>query len=188
MNVRIIGLGNVLMSDDGFGPYAARVLDAYYEFPDNVRIVDAGQPGIDLVPYLANADVVILIDTVRATGTPGDLHAYPLSEILDAEPHSPLCPHDPGITEALVSVSAAGGVLLLVFAIQILILAFKTSVGWGVGTLLLFVPVGLIYVAKNWAACKTPFLRWLISLVVMMIGFAVSFYGAFSGAMAGPAS
>ena len=108
MNVRIIGLGNVLMSDDGFGPYAARVLDAYYEFPDNVRIVDAGQPGIDLVPYLANADVVILIDTVRATGTPGDLHAYPLSEILDAEPHSPLCPHDPGITEALVSVSAAG--------------------------------------------------------------------------------
>jgi hydrogenase maturation protease len=108
MNVRIIGLGNVLMSDDGFGPYAARVLDAYYEFPDNVRIVDAGQPGIDLVPYLANADVVILIDTVRATGTPGDLHAYPLEEILDAEPHSPLCPHDPGITEALVSVSAAG--------------------------------------------------------------------------------
>ncbi len=108
MNVRIIGLGNVLMSDDGFGPYAARVLEAYYEFPDNVRIVDAGQPGIDLVPYLANADVVILIDTVRAKGTPGDVHRYPLEEIMQAEPHSPLCPHDPGISEALVSVSAAG--------------------------------------------------------------------------------
>lgn len=108
MNVRVIGLGNVLMSDDGFGPYAARVLEAYYEFPDNVRIVDAGQPGIDLVPYLANADVVILIDTVRAKGTPGDIHCYPLDEIMRAEPHSPLCPHDPGISEALVSVSAAG--------------------------------------------------------------------------------
>lgn len=108
MNVRIIGLGNVLMSDDGFGPYAARVLEAYYEFPENVRIVDAGQPGIDLVPYLANADAVILIDTVRAKGTPGDVHAYPLEEILQSEPHSPLCPHDPGISEALVSVSAAG--------------------------------------------------------------------------------
>jgi hydrogenase maturation protease len=108
MNVRIIGLGNVLMSDDGFGPYAARVLEAFYEFPDNVRIVDAGQPGIDLVPYLANADVVILIDTVRAKGTPGDVHAYPLEEILQSEPHSPSCPHDPRISEALVSVSAAG--------------------------------------------------------------------------------
>lgn len=84
--------------------------------------------------------------------------------------------------------TVVGSIGMLVFAIQILILAFKTSVGWGVGTLLLFVPVGLIYVAKNWAACKTPFLRWLISLVVMMIGFAISFYGAFSGAMAGPAS
>ncbi len=108
MNVRIIGVGNVLMSDAGFGPYAARVLDAYYEFPDNVRIVDAGQPGIDLVPYLANADVVILIDTIKAEGTPGDVHSYPLDEIMQAEPHSPLCPHDPGISEALVSVSAAG--------------------------------------------------------------------------------
>jgi hydrogenase maturation protease len=107
-NVRIIGLGNVLMSDDGFGPYAARVLEAYYEFPENVRIVDAGQPGIDLVPYLANADVVILIDTVRAKGTPGDVHAYAPEEILESDPHSPLCPHDPGISEALVSVSAAG--------------------------------------------------------------------------------
>jgi hydrogenase maturation protease len=108
MNVRIIGLGNVLMSDDGFGPYAARVLDAHYEFPDNVRIVDAGQPGVDLVPSLANADVVILIDTVKENGTPGDIQTYPLDEILESEPHSPLCPHDPGISEALMSVSAAG--------------------------------------------------------------------------------
>jgi hydrogenase maturation protease len=108
MNVRVIGLGNVLMSDDGFGPYAARVLDAFYEFPDDVRIIDAGQPGIDLVPYLANADVVVLIDTITAAGTPGDIHAYGLDEILRTSPHTALCPHDPGISEALISVSAAG--------------------------------------------------------------------------------
>ena len=31
MNIRVLGLGNVLMSDDGFGPYVARVLEAFYE-------------------------------------------------------------------------------------------------------------------------------------------------------------
>lgn len=108
MNVRVIGLGNVLMSDDGFGPYAARVLDAFYEFPDNVKIVDGGQPGIDLLPCLLNADAVVLIDTVKSEGSPGDVQVYLLDEILRSEPHSPVCPHDPGITEALVSVSAAG--------------------------------------------------------------------------------
>jgi hypothetical protein len=80
-----------------------------------------------------------------------------------------------------------GAIGTLVFWIQILILAFKTSAGWGIGTLLLFVPVGLIYVAKNWATCKTPFLRWLLSFVVMAIGWGVSIYGAVAGAMAGNA-
>ena len=77
-----------------------------------------------------------------------------------------------------------GSIGMLVFAIQILILAFKTSIGWGLASLLIPLVI-FFYVAKNWAACKTPFLRWLVCLVVMAIGSAVSFYGAFSGAMAG---
>jgi uncharacterized membrane protein len=80
-----------------------------------------------------------------------------------------------------------GGIGMLVFGIQILILAFKTSVGWGLGTLLLFVPIGIIYVAKNWATCKTPFLRYLLCLVIFLVGAGLAFYGAISGAMATPA-
>ena len=50
--IRVLGLGNVLMSDDGFGPYVARVLEAFYEFPDDVEVIDVGTPGLDLTPYL----------------------------------------------------------------------------------------------------------------------------------------
>jgi len=109
MNVNIIGLGNVLMSDDAFGPYVVRVLDAFYELPDHVQVIDAGTPGLDLTPYLLDTDVVIFVDTVKAAGRPGDIHTLPLGEILNHAPQPRLSPHDPGLKEALLTVAAAGG-------------------------------------------------------------------------------
>jgi hypothetical protein len=79
-------------------------------------------------------------------------------------------------------IGAIGGT---VFWIQILIYAFKTSVGWGLGSLIIPI-VGLVYVAKNWAECKTPFLRYLLCMVVMIVGMGLSFWGAMSSGMAGP--
>ena len=80
-------------------------------------------------------------------------------------------------------ISVVGGIGALIFAIQILILAFKTSLGWGLASLLLPFAI-FVYIAKNWVACKTPFMRWLMCFVVACIGSALSFYGAISGAMA----
>lgn len=80
---------------------------------------------------------------------------------------------------------AIGGIGCLVFWIQILILAFKTSTGWGLASL--FLPLAIFfYIAKNWAACKTPFLRLLGCFVVYMVGFGLSTYGAISSGMVAP--
>jgi hydrogenase maturation protease len=108
MNVRVIGLGNVLMSDDGFGPYVVRVLEAFYDIPHDVQVIDAGTPGLDLTPFLLDADVVILVDTVKADGKPGDMRVFQLEEILRTAPGPRLSPHDPGIKDALLTVAAAG--------------------------------------------------------------------------------
>jgi hypothetical protein len=81
--------------------------------------------------------------------------------------------------------SVVGGIGALIFTIQILILAFKTSLGWGLASLLLPFAI-LVYVAKNWAACKTPFLRCVACAVVAMIGSALSVWGAMSAGMAQP--
>jgi hydrogenase maturation protease len=109
MDIRILGLGNVLMSDDGFGPYVARVLDAFYELPDEVQAIDAGTPGLDLTPYLLGADEVIFIDTVKSEGAPGDIRTYTMQDILRHLPQPRLSPHDPGLKEALLTVAAHGG-------------------------------------------------------------------------------
>lgn len=110
MNIRILGLGNALMSDDAFGPHVVRVLDAFYEMPPNVHIIDAGAPGRDIAPHLAQADVVILVDTVETGGVAGDIHSYQLDELLRQPAEPLLCPHDPGIKAALLKAAAAGSV------------------------------------------------------------------------------
>ncbi|MEZ5331315.1 MAG: hypothetical protein R2991_04525 [Thermoanaerobaculia bacterium] len=69
-----------------------------------------------------------------------------------------------------------GGIAMLVFGIQLLIIAFKTSIGWGLASL--FIPLVLfIFVAMHWQQCKTPFLRWLLAAVVYGVGAGMSIAG-----------
>jgi hydrogenase maturation protease len=106
--IRVLGIGNVLMGDDGFGPYVVRTLDAKYECPPGVEFVDVGTPGLDLTPYLLDADAVIVVDTVSSKGTPGAIRVYERDEILRVPPQMRTGPHDPSLKDALRRVDAAG--------------------------------------------------------------------------------
>ena len=108
MNVRIIGLGNVLMSDAGFGPYVVRVLEAFYEMPDNVQIVDAGAPGFDLTPSLLGADLVIFVEAAKDAGAAGDIHVYRKPDILARFVRFDGGAHDSGVRDALMTATLAG--------------------------------------------------------------------------------
>jgi uncharacterized membrane protein len=79
---------------------------------------------------------------------------------------------------ALVGLS---GLAMLIFSIQILITAFKTSIGWGLASLLIPFAV-IVFVIKHWEATKKPFLRTLACLPIYAIGFALAAYGAISSA------
>jgi hydrogenase maturation protease len=107
--VRVLGLGNVLMGDDGFGPFVVRVLDATYETPEGVEFVDVGTPGLDLTPYLLGTDAVIFVDTVKSGGHAGELRIYDRSAILRHPPQARTGGHDPALKEALLTVDAVGG-------------------------------------------------------------------------------
>jgi len=100
-SIAVIGLGNVLLGDDGFGPSVVELLRAGWNFPASVTLIDAGTPGLDLVNYLDGREVVILVDTVAATGAPGELRLY-RGEELRCLPMKPrVSPHDPAVQEAL---------------------------------------------------------------------------------------
>jgi hydrogenase maturation protease len=108
MTIRILGLGNVLMGDDGFGPCVIHHLASRWEFPAGVEVQDLGTPGLDLIPFLAGAEVVILVDTVKAAGAPGDVRRYEKGDILRHPPSPRVSPHDPGVQEALLALEFTG--------------------------------------------------------------------------------
>jgi len=63
----------------------------------------------------------------------------------------------------------AGGVLLLIGCIMFIVNAFKVSVVWGLGVILL-APIGLVFLFKNWRENKTSFLLQLAGLVLVVVG------------------
>jgi hydrogenase maturation protease len=108
MEIRVLGLGNVLMGDDGFGPYVVEALSAAYDVPGEVSVIDVGTPGLDLTPFLLGADAVVVIDSVRAAGEPGTLRRYGREAILAHALQPRLGPHDPGFKQTLLTLDFAG--------------------------------------------------------------------------------
>ena len=110
MNVAVIGLGNVLLGDDGFGPFVIELLRRRYAFPREVELLDLGTPGLGLISYLPGHERVVIVDTVAAQGAPGELRVIEGGE-LERMPLAPrVSPHDPAVAEALaVSRATAGG-------------------------------------------------------------------------------
>jgi hydrogenase maturation protease len=104
----VLGLGNVLLGDDGVGPFTALLLAARWRLDPEVSVVDLGTPGLDLAPYLEGLDLAIVLDAIRADGPPGTVRVYTKSALERRPPGIRTSPHDPGLHEALGTLALAG--------------------------------------------------------------------------------
>jgi hydrogenase maturation protease len=96
----ILGLGNVLLRDDGVGAAAvARLIDDY-EAPASVRVLDGGTLGLALLPYLEDASNVVLVDAVKADAPPGTLVRLERDDVGPAVA-TRLSPHQIGVADLL---------------------------------------------------------------------------------------
>lgn len=103
----MLGLGNVLMGDDAFGPWVVHRLAERWTFPEEVELVDVGTPGLDLTPYLSGAEAVVVVDTVKSDGAPGELRLYRKDDLVKNPPPPRVSPHDPGLVECLLALDFA---------------------------------------------------------------------------------
>ncbi|GGF65159.1 HyaD/HybD family hydrogenase maturation endopeptidase [Alteromonas lipolytica] len=71
--ILILGIGNVLWADEGFGVRCVEALNQNYEFGDNVKIMDGGTQGIYLVQHVQEADVLVVFDAIDYGLKPGTL-------------------------------------------------------------------------------------------------------------------
>lgn len=96
----VLGLGNVLLTDDGVGPAViARLRDAHI-IPGGVQLLDGGTLGLSLLPYLEDAKAVILVDAVAADEAPGTLVRLEGSDVGPAVA-TRLSPHQVGVADLL---------------------------------------------------------------------------------------
>jgi hydrogenase maturation protease len=79
--IMILGVGNVLFTDEGVGIRVAEALQDRYEFPENVKVVDGGTLGMNLLGIISEADYLIVVDAVRNGGEPGTLYRLVEEEI-----------------------------------------------------------------------------------------------------------
>jgi len=106
--IGVIGLGNVLLGDDGFGPSVIEFLRAGWVFPDAVTLVDAGTPGLDLVDYLQGYETVIVVDAIAVPAPAGSLRTYRGDEVRRLVLPERISAHDPALGEALLLAELAG--------------------------------------------------------------------------------
>jgi len=100
ISVLVLGIGNLVMSDDGVGVIVAQKLQQSYRFPDNVEVMDGGTLGLDLLPKLENISHLILIDAVetgKKAGTCIRLFGQELPIALETK----ISPHQMGLKDLL---------------------------------------------------------------------------------------
>ncbi|MGB3050221.1 MAG: HyaD/HybD family hydrogenase maturation endopeptidase [Polyangiales bacterium] len=102
--VLVLGLGNVVCTDDGAGIAAVHQLLREYDFPEGVVVLDGGTLGLSLLPLVDSADQVILVDAIGADGPPGTQVRIEGEEVAPAV-YERLSPHQIGVADLLAGAS-----------------------------------------------------------------------------------
>jgi len=80
--VAVIGVGNILMGDEGLGVHALAPLgEQTRQFGSRVELVDAGTALLDIIDDYTTCDVLIVIDVVRGGGDPGAIYRFETEDL-----------------------------------------------------------------------------------------------------------
>jgi hydrogenase maturation protease len=79
--ITVLGVGNILMQDEGFGVRVVERLLNHYSFPPNVQVLDGGTLGMELLRFLVGTDNLILIDAVSGQLPPGSFYRFRNDEV-----------------------------------------------------------------------------------------------------------
>lgn len=97
----IVGIGNILLSDEGIGVYVINELKNL-QLPANVEVHDCGTGGLSILNVLDKAEKAVIIDAVKGGGSPGSIYSFTLDEILTEDRRLKMTSlHDLDLTTAL---------------------------------------------------------------------------------------
>ena len=98
--VTVLGIGNILLSDEGVGVHVVDLLREQYAFSPAIDLVDGGTMGLDLLPLFQTRDKILIIDAVdfgKAAGHVGVLNGNNIPSVLNSK----LSVHHIGLSDVL---------------------------------------------------------------------------------------
>jgi hydrogenase maturation protease len=105
--VLVLGLGNILLGDEGLGVRAVEALAAGHSLPEAVEVLDGGTLGLDLLPRLAEVDALLIVDAVRCGRPSGSLVRLE-GEAIGASLAVKMSVHQVGLRELLAASTFQG--------------------------------------------------------------------------------
>lgn len=107
MRIVILGVGNILLSDEGIGVRAIEAFRDTYHLPPEVDIVDGGTTGMEMLEDLANATHLIIVDAVRCGKEPGTMVRIAGDDV-PVFFKTKLSPHQIGLSDVLATLAFVG--------------------------------------------------------------------------------
>jgi hydrogenase maturation protease len=105
-NVLILGVGNILLADEGVGVHVVRRL-MEMELPPHIEVIDVGTGGLDLLPYFRDRERVIIVDALGVEDAPGSIYRLSADDL--ASRTAPMMSlHQLGIVELVESARLLG--------------------------------------------------------------------------------
>lgn len=117
--VTVLGVGNILLQDEGFGVRVIEAIREMYRFIPDIQVLDGGTLGLELLPYLIDTDKLIIVDAVAGSLAPGEFYQFRHTEAA-AYFNASLSLHELGIREVLAGLEILEKPVadLVVFGIQ----------------------------------------------------------------------
>lgn len=104
MRIVILGVGNILLSDEGVGVRAVERFQREYRVPPGVEVIDGGTAGMELLEDLANATHLIIVDAVRSRKEPGTMVRIAGDDV-PVFFKTKLSPHQVGLSDVLATLA-----------------------------------------------------------------------------------
>ena len=103
----VLGLGNILLRDEGVGVRVVERLQRLYRFPAEVQLLDGGTLGLDLLPYVEAVDRLLIVDALELDAAPGTVARLEGAEV-PATLSVKLSPHQVGVADLLAAARLRG--------------------------------------------------------------------------------
>ncbi|NPA40104.1 MAG: HyaD/HybD family hydrogenase maturation endopeptidase [Thermodesulfobacteria bacterium] len=79
--VVVLGIGNILLNDEGIGVVVLQELQKRFYFDESVELVDGGTGGLLLLQFIEEAEKLLVIDAITCGGKPGTIYKFNAKEI-----------------------------------------------------------------------------------------------------------